>query len=68
VDGNLVVGDFDGYLHWLSQYDGSMLARIQVGGDAIRVKPLVHDGIVYVLDDGGKLSALRAEPIESGAP
>ena len=68
VDGNLVVGDFDGYLHWLSQYDGSLLARIRVGGDAIRVKPLVRDGVVYVLDDGGKLSALRAEPIESGAP
>lgn len=68
VDGNLVVGDFDGYIHWLSQYDGGMLARIRVGGDAIRVKPLVHDGVVYVLDDGGRLSALRAEPIESGNP
>lgn len=64
VDGYLVVGDYDGYLHWLSQYDGKMLARTRVGGDAIRVKPLVRDGIVYVLDDGGTLKALRAEPIE----
>jgi outer membrane protein assembly factor BamB len=64
VDGYLVVGDYDGYLHWLSQYDGKLLARKRVGGDAIRVKPLVRDGIVYVFADGGTLSALRAEPIE----
>ena len=65
VDGYLVAGDYDGYLHWLAQYDGKLLARNRVGGDAVRVKPLVRDGIVYVLDDGGTLTALRAEPIES---
>lgn len=68
VDGYLVVGDYDGYLHWLSQYDGKLLARNRVGGDAIRTKPLVRDGIAYVLDDGGTLSALRAEPIETDSP
>lgn len=68
MDGYLVVGDYDGYLHWLSQYDGSMLGRSRVGGEAIRVRPLVRDGIVYVLDDGGKLSALRIEPKESDNP
>ena len=68
VEGNLVVGDYDGYLHWLSQYDGRMLARERVSGDAIRVQPLVRDGIVYVFDQGGNLTALRAEPIESEQP
>lgn len=68
VDGNLVVGDYDGYLHWLSQYDGHMLARTHVGSSAIRVKPLVRDGIVYVLDDSGNLTALQAEPIEPDKP
>lgn len=61
----LVVGDYDGYLHWLSQYDGKMLARSRVGGDAIRLQPLVRDAIVYVIDDGGRLSAVRAEPMET---
>jgi outer membrane protein assembly factor BamB len=65
LEGNLVVGDFDGYVHWLSQYDGRMLARKRVSGDAIRVQPLVRDGVVYVFDQGGNLTALRAEPIES---
>jgi outer membrane protein assembly factor BamB len=65
VGGYLVVGDFDGYLHWLSQYDGQMLARSRVGSDPIRVKPLVYNDTVYVFGDGGKLTALKAEPIES---
>ncbi|MET0107817.1 MAG: outer membrane protein assembly factor BamB [Candidatus Thiodiazotropha sp.] len=65
VGDTLVVGDFDGYVHWLSQEDGRQLARIRVGGDAIRLKPLVIDEIVYVLDEGGTLSALRAHPIEA---
>jgi outer membrane protein assembly factor BamB len=68
LEGNLVVGDFDGYLHWLSQYDGRMLARKRVGGSAIRVQPLVYNDIVYVWDEEGTLTALRAEPIESEQP
>ncbi len=68
VDGHLVVGDLEGYLHWLSQYDGRLLARNRVGNDPIRVKPLVHDGIVYVMDDDGTLTALRAEASTSDNP
>ena len=65
VGSDLVVGDYDGYVHWLSQYDGHMVARSHVSGGAIRAKPLVHDGIVYVLDEDGELTALQAEPIKS---
>jgi len=65
VGGYLVVGDYEGYLHWLSQYDGQMLARSRVGSDPIRVKPLIYNDTVYVFGDGGKLTALKAEPIES---
>jgi outer membrane protein assembly factor BamB len=65
VGESIVVGDYDGYVHWLSQEDGRQLARVRVGGDAIRLKPLVIDDIVYVLDEGGTLSALRSQPIEA---
>jgi outer membrane protein assembly factor BamB len=65
VGSYLVVGDYEGYLHWLSQYDGEMLARSRVGSDPIRVKPLVYNDTVYVFGDGGKLTALKAEPIEA---
>jgi outer membrane protein assembly factor BamB len=61
----ILVGDREGYLHWLAQYDGRMLARTKVGSDGIRIKPLVVDGMVYVLDDGGRLAALKAEPVDS---
>ncbi len=52
-----VVGDYEGYLHWLSSHDGSMAARQRVG-DAIVVAPLVVDDILYVLASDGKLTAL----------
>ncbi len=54
---------FEGYLHWLSQDDGRLVARTRVGDGGIRAKPLVVDGVVYVYDDGGRLSALRPGPL-----
>lgn len=36
----LAVGDFEGYVHFLSRTDGKLLGRVQVGGDAI-TSPLV---------------------------
>ncbi len=53
-----VVGDFEGYLHWLSSEDGAMAARQRVG-DAIVAAPLVVDDVLYVLASDGKLTALR---------
>ncbi|WP_456375538.1 outer membrane protein assembly factor BamB [Thiolapillus sp.] len=52
-----VVGDFEGYLHWLSSADGSMAARMDVG-DAIVAAPLVVDDVLYVLTSGGRLVSL----------
>lgn len=36
----VAVGDFEGYVHFLSRTDGKLLGRVQVGGDAI-ISPLV---------------------------
>jgi outer membrane protein assembly factor BamB len=35
----VAVGDYDGYVHFLSRADGHLLARLSVGGGAI-VSPL----------------------------
>ena len=59
VDGYVVVGDFDGYLHWLSHSDGRMVARTRVGGESITAAPKMANGIVYVLGDGGDLAAVQ---------
>ncbi len=52
-----LVGDFDGYLHWLSSSDGSVEARERLGGSAIRTPPLVVGTTLYVLDTDGRLGA-----------
>ncbi len=56
----VVVGDFEGYLHWLSVSDGRQLARLQVDSDGIAVTPVVKDNIVYVYAQDGTLAALKA--------
>lgn len=61
VKDKLVVGDFKGYLHVLSQEDGSLLAREEIDGTPIEATPVVFDDIVYVYTSGGKLAALTVE-------
>ncbi|NDK37469.1 outer membrane protein assembly factor BamB [Pseudoxanthomonas gei] len=56
-----VVGDFDGYLHWLRLDNGQEAARARVGGKALRAKPVVADGILLVQNVNGELSAFRLQ-------
>ncbi len=35
IGGAIAVGDYDGYVHFVSRADGQLLARISVGGDAV---------------------------------
>ena len=55
----VVVGDLEGYLHWLSVDDGSIVARNKVSGKALLATPLVDNDMLYVLDTGGDLTAVR---------
>jgi len=57
----LVVGDHDGYLHWLSVKDGSLLARTSTG-DRISNAPVVANGKIFVQTDKGKLLAFETRP------
>jgi outer membrane protein assembly factor BamB len=54
-----VVGDYDGYLHWLKLENGEFAARARVGGDALRGSPVVADGILVAQDVDGELAAFR---------
>ncbi|MDB6163519.1 MAG: bamB, partial [Xanthomonadaceae bacterium] len=54
-----VVGDADGYLHWLKLTDGAFAARIRTGKDALRSAPVVADGILVSQNVDGGLSAYR---------
>jgi len=60
--GSVVVGDDQGYLHWFDVATGDLQARIRAGSDRIAAQPLVVNDILYVMTDGGKLYAFKAEP------
>jgi len=56
---SIVVGDFEGQLHWISKDDGAITARHQVDNSGVRVAPLVRDGVLYSRSKSGHLEALR---------
>lgn len=57
----LVVGDFEGYLHWLSQDDGQLLARTRADDSGISAPPIAVAGELLVLANNGELSAWRVK-------
>ncbi|MBJ6980539.1 outer membrane protein assembly factor BamB [Luteimonas sp. MC1572] len=56
-----VVGDFDGYLHWMRLLDGEFVARERAGRNALAGPPVVADGILVVQDVDGDISAWRID-------
>ena len=53
----VVVGDFEGYLHFFSGLSGEPVARVRFGRDAITGYPVVMGNRLYVQSDNGKISA-----------
>ena len=53
----LLVGDLEGYIHWISQQDGKVVARSRLGSDPISIAPVVYGKVAFVLGDDGDLSA-----------
>jgi outer membrane protein assembly factor BamB len=56
---SVVVGDFEGYLHWFDPTTGELQTRVRAGSDRITTAPLVVSDTLYVVTDGGKLIAFR---------
>ena len=55
----MLVGDFEGYLHFLDRDSGEFVARERLGSDRISAAPFVVGDRAFVIDDGGKLVAFR---------
>lgn len=55
-DGFLIVGDAQGYLHWLDTQDGHLVGRAHTGS-SIYATPLVESNIAYTLTSSGNLTA-----------
>jgi outer membrane protein assembly factor BamB len=56
---SVVVGDLEGYLHWLNAGTGELEARARAGSERITSAPLVVNELLYALTDGGALVAFR---------
>jgi len=56
---SVVVGDFEGYLHFFSGLDGEALARVRFGKAAITSDPLVVANRLYVQSDNGSVGAFE---------
>ena len=59
VGRHVVVGDFEGYLHWLDFESGVIRARARAGDSAISAPPLVLEDLVYAQTENGTLFAFR---------
>ncbi len=53
----IVVGDYDGYLHWMSKASGKFVARVEMCGDRIITPPIVVGKILYGYCSNGTLTA-----------
>jgi outer membrane protein assembly factor BamB len=57
----VVVGDYEGVVHWIRLIDGAFAARSKAG-KAVTGKPVESDGIVVVQSVDGKLTAFSLQP------
>jgi len=56
----VVVGDLEGYLHWIDTEIGAFVARVRAGKDGFAAAPLSVGTTLYVLTRDGDLVAWRA--------
>ena len=56
VSSYVAVGDYEGYVHLLSQVDGEFAGRVKVDGDGVRADMLSDGNTLYVFGNSGKLA------------
>ena len=56
---SVVVGDFEGYVHFFDTATGTPQARVRIDGSRVSAPPLVVNDLLYVQSDGGELAAFR---------
>ena len=55
----VVVGDFEGYLHWIEQSTGDIVARHHVDGSGLHSAPVIANDLVIVQSRDGDLEAIK---------
>ncbi len=59
--GSVVLGDSEGFLHFISPQDGALLARVPTDGSAIALAPAWVDGILVAVTTRGTVIGFRPE-------
>ena len=58
----VVVGDLEGYLHWMKLESGELVARVRVEHAYLRGTPVISDaGVLYALTAEGELAAYKLD-------
>ncbi len=55
----VIVGDFEGYVHWLDKEDGKLVGREKVDSKHIKVAPLVINDRAHIFSNSGKFSVWK---------
>jgi len=64
VQGNhLVLGDLEGYIHWLNTSDGALAARVRLSKKPISAAPIVAGDTVFVESADGTMAAFRVSQL-----
>jgi outer membrane protein assembly factor BamB len=59
----VAVGDFEGYVHFLSQVDGHLMGRVRADSDGVRADMIARGNRLYVYDNDGGLTCYRVETL-----
>jgi len=59
ISSYVVLGDFEGYLHLIAQSDGRFVGRKLIDKSGFNSSPVVDGTRIYVMSNGGKLTALE---------
>ena len=57
---SVVVGDLEGYLHWLDKDSGRIIGRTRADSERIKSRPLTSGEAIYVLGNSGTCSAFAS--------
>ena len=55
----VVVGDSEGYMYWISQTTGKIVAMQEVDDDGLYATPIIDGGLIYIQTRGGELVAIK---------
>ncbi|MDH4252977.1 MAG: outer membrane protein assembly factor BamB [Gammaproteobacteria bacterium] len=65
---SVVVGDFEGYIHFFDAGDGRPVARVRVGKGMVSASPVVIGGRLYVQSESGQVAAFAVPQPEPAQP